>query len=111
MTFILVTCIGFGGIAWQNNHPANGRQLLQDTLPKEKNKTNKTIINGDLDKAIDEVNRAKENLQQQLQNKDWEKIHAQLEQSLEKLNAEKIQEQLNMAMKEIDLQKIQLQAR
>ncbi|HTE10710.1 MAG TPA: hypothetical protein VK645_07065 [Chitinophagaceae bacterium] len=110
MAIVLIGFTGLAGIAWQHN-PSAGHHNQQDTLPKKENaKEDKTVINGDLDKAIDEVNRAKENLEKQLQNKDWEKMHRDMEQSLEKLNAEKIEEQIAKAMKQIDMQKIQLQA-
>jgi DNA repair exonuclease SbcCD ATPase subunit len=107
MAIVLIGFTGLAGIAWQNNPVTSRNQQQQDTLPK---KDEKTVINGDLDKAIDEVNRAKENLEKQLQNKDWEKMHRDLQESFEKINAEKMQEQIAKAMKQIDMQKIQLQA-
>ncbi len=111
IVFILVCFTGLAGIAWQTN-PAttNNTYNRKDTIPtEEKAKDNQTVINGDLDKALDEVNRAKENLDKQLQNKDWEKIHRDLELSLEKLNTENIHEQVEKALKNIDLQKIKIE--
>ncbi|MEO5682407.1 MAG: hypothetical protein ABIQ88_07175 [Chitinophagaceae bacterium] len=112
MAFVLVCLTGLTGIAWQTNPAGNHNKAQQDTLPKQKKervKEDKTVINGDIDKAIEEVNKAKENLEQQLQNKDWEKMHRDMEQSLEKLNAENIQEQMKNAMKQLDMQKIQME--
>jgi virulence-associated protein VapD len=110
MTMVMICLTGMGSIAWQkkpvtvnHNHP------MQDTIPN-KEKEDETIINGNLDKAMEQVKRAKENLERQLQNKNWEKLHQDLEQSLENLQPENIQLQVAKAMKAINFQKIQLQA-
>ena len=110
MAVVLVSCTGLAGIAWQNNPSIKHPLHLRDTLPKEKKERatkDKTVINGDLDKAIEEVKKAKDNLEQQLQNKDWEKMQRDLKQSLEKINAEKIEAEVENAIKNIDAQKIQ----
>lgn len=111
MAIVLISCTGLAGIAWQNKPSVSPAQHQQnDTLPeKQRIKEDKTVINGDLDKAIDDVHRAQENLEKQLQNKDWGKMHRDLKESLEKINAENIHEQIEKAMKNIDMQKIQLQ--
>lgn len=111
MAIVLISCTGLAGIAWQNKPSVSPAQHQQnDTLPeKQRIKEDKTVINGDLDKAIDDVHRAQENLEKQLQNKDWGKMHRDLKESLEKINAENIHEQIKKAMKNIDMQKIQLQ--
>ncbi len=110
MLLVLITCTGLAGIAWQNTNqlPAHGNRQ-RDTLP-EKEREDKTIITGSIDKTIEEVNKARENLEKQMENKDWEKWHRELESSLEKLNTENVQEQVAKALKEIEFQKIQLQA-
>jgi hypothetical protein len=111
MAIILICFTGLAGIAWQKN-PLKFTQnnLQEDTIPK-KEKANKdgVIINGDLNKALEEVQRAQENLEKQLQNKDWEKMQKDLLKAQAELNTQNIQEQVAKAMKEIDLQKIQLQ--
>lgn len=111
MAVFLICFTGLAGIAWQNN-PANAaKQVLRDTVPEtNKTKEDKTVINGDLDKALEEINKAQEKIEKHLENKDWEKIQRNLEQSLSKIDMDKMQEQLAKAMKQIDMQKIQLQA-
>ena len=104
MAFVFIACTGISGIAWQNSSAAAGN-YQQDTFPKK----NETVINGDLDKALEQVRKAKENLDKQLQNQDWGKLDNDLAQSFQ-FDAEKIQAQLAKAMKQIDMQKIQLQA-
>jgi hypothetical protein len=111
MAIILICFTGIAGIAWQAN-PVNARRNnnVQDTTPKkEKAKEDKTVINGDLDKIIDEVNRSKENLDKQLQNKDWEKWQKDLLKAQAELNTENIHAEIENALKNIDLQKIQLE--
>ena len=109
MAIILICFTGFTSIAWQNNPvKAINNTNRKDTTPKEE-KEHQTIINGDLDKALDEINKAKETLDKQLQNKDWEKMHQDLELSLEKLNTENIHEQVEKVLKNIDLQKIKIE--
>ena len=110
MAVVLVACTGLAGIAWQNNPSTKQPQHLQDTLPKEKRERatkEKTVIKGDLDKAIEEVKKAQDNLELQLQNKDWEKMQRNLKESLEKINVEKIEAEIENAIKNIDAQKIQ----
>jgi len=110
MAILLMGCTGAAGIAWQHKPlHSNRTHFQQDTIP-QKEKEDKTIISGDIDKTIEEINRAKENIEKQLQNKDWEKWHRDLEQSLEKLNTENVQQQVAKAMKEIDFQKMQWEA-
>ena len=111
MAAFLICFTGLAGIAWQNNPVNTTRKILQDTFPEtNKTKEDKTVINGDLDKALEEINKAQERIEKQLENKDWEKVQRNLEQSLSKIDMDKMQEQLAKAMKQIDLQKIQLQA-
>ncbi len=110
MALVLVSCTGLAGIAWQNNPSVKALTILQDTLPKDKKEraeSDKTIIRGDLDKALEQVKKAKENLQQSLEKTDWEKMHQDLQQSLKKIDAEKLEAEMENAIKSIDAQKIQ----
>ncbi|GAC1426573.1 MAG: hypothetical protein NVSMB7_03090 [Chitinophagaceae bacterium] len=95
MVITLIGFIGVAGIAWQDK-PVNSNRdhFRQDTTPK-KEKEDKTIITGDIDSTIEEVNRAKENLENHLQNKNWEKmqkdmlkVQAELKNSIEKIQRE-----------------------
>ena len=113
MTIVLIAFTGLAGIAWNNTAASPLNDTQRDTLPKEKksnSKSDKTIINGDIDKALDEINRAQQNLQDQLQGKDWQKMQQHLQQQLEKLNAENIQQQVENAIKDLDAQKLHAQA-
>ena len=110
-----VALIAAGSIAWQNHHGnVNSGDNQQDTIPKRekkiRNKEDKTIITGDIDKTMKELDRSLENMGQQLDGKSWEKLHRELEISLQKINTEKIEQQVEQAMKNIDMQEIQLQA-
>ncbi|MEP6746277.1 MAG: hypothetical protein ABJB86_01055 [Bacteroidota bacterium] len=110
MAATLICFTGTASIAWQNNPVSVHNHFLQDTTPKTENaKEDKTVINGDLDKIIDEVNRSKENLDKQLQNKDWEKWQKDLLKAQAELNTKNIHAEIENALKNIDLQKIQLE--
>lgn len=108
---VAIACIVITGIAWQKipaATPSNHR--LRDTVPiTEKKQHNKTAIRGDLDKALEQVEKAQENLEQQLQNGGFDKIQLQLQKAQEQLNTTDIHLQLEKAMKEIDIQKLQLE--
>jgi len=106
MLFVLIGMTGFTGIAWQKNPTAPATRQQQDTIPA---KEDNIIINGDLDRAIEQVNRAKENLERQLEKMDWQKMHRDMSESFEKMNTQKMQEKIARAMKQIDLKKIQMQ--
>jgi len=111
LTVALICLIGFAGLAWQQHPGTAGNQTHHDTIPEKHNaKADKTIITGDIDKALNEVRKAQQHLQKQLESKDWEKMHHQLEQSMANIDAEKIEEQVAKAMKEIDMEKIRMQA-
>lgn len=111
MAIVLICFTGMAGLAWQHTpSPYSGQKVQQDTTPlKEGKKERATIINGDLNKAMEEVQKAEANLEHQLQSKDWEKMQQDLQKAQAELNAQNIGEQVEKAMKEIDLQKIQLQ--
>ncbi len=105
MVFLLIVAIGFTGISWRNPHFTTPPHQL-DTVPA----IDKTMIDGDLDRAIEELNRAKENLERQLQKTDWEKVHRDMSAAFEKIDSKKMQQQMARAMKQIDMQKMQLKA-
>src|ERR1700712_4526074 len=92
MAAFLICFTGFAGIAWQNSPVTAAKQVLHDTVPEtNKTKEDKTVINGDLDKALEQINKAQERIEKQLENKDWEKIQRNLEQSLAKIDVDKMQ--------------------
>jgi len=111
MAIVLICFTGIAGIAWQNNPvKTNDKNFVQDTTPKkEKLKDDETIITGDLDKTMEQVEKAQLDVQKQLMNKDWEKMHKNLLKAHIELNTQNLQEQLVKAMKGIDIEKIQLQ--
>lgn len=111
MAIVLICFTGMAGLAWQHvPSPYSGQKVQQDTTPpKEGKKERATVINGDLNKAMEEVQKAAANLERQLQGKDFEKMQQDLQKAQAALNAENIQEQVTRALKEIDFQKIQLQ--
>ena len=113
----IIVAAGFVSISWFDTPgtPINTNYL--DTLPKrekkmreeKKKEKHKTIIAGDIDETMDQLNSALDNLDQQLESKDWDKINRQLHESFEKIDAQKIERQIEEAMKNIDEQKIRLQ--
>ncbi|HMC85595.1 MAG TPA: hypothetical protein VKI61_08710, partial [Chitinophagaceae bacterium] len=111
MAIVLICFTGIAGIAWQNNPvKTNDKNFVQDTTPKkEKLKDDETIITGDLDKTMEQVEKAQLDVQKQLMNKDWEKMHKNLLKAQIELNTQNLQEQLAKAMKGIDIEKLQLQ--
>lgn len=76
-----------------------------DTIPDKKEKSN-DIPQKDLDKALRELERAQESLNQ-VQSKDWDKIQQEIEASLKKIDLEKIQREVEQSLKKIDFDKIQ----
>jgi len=111
LTVALICLVGFAGLAWQQNPAIVHNPAQHDTIPgKHHAKEDKTVITGDIDKALNEVKKAQKNLEKQFENKNWDQMHRQLEQSLANIDAERIEEQVAKAMKEIDMEKIRLQA-
>jgi len=111
VTIACIISIGIAGIAWQTKAPiSQSRHSIQDTLPKkEKVQEDQIIIDGDLDKAMEEVKKAQENLERQLQKGGLEKMQKDLLRAQAQLNAKDIHAEIEKAMKEIELQKISLQ--
>jgi bla regulator protein blaR1 len=110
MAIVLICFTGIAGIAWKKTPaPISGDHHRQDTIPKKKHaNTDETILNGDLNRAMEDIKKAQENLNQQ-QNKDWGKIQKELLKAQAALNVENIQEQIENATKNIDLQKIEVE--
>jgi chromosome segregation ATPase len=104
--------IGAGSVAWQNhNSNANVQNSPLDTIPKkeQQSKKQKTVITGDLDKTLKQLDEAAENLEKQWNGNKWQKEQQALQQSLQKLQAEKIEQEIEQAMKNIDLEKIKIE--
>ncbi len=111
MAITLFSVIAASGLAFKNRPVNILRHGYEDTTPKkEKIKQEKTVIEGDIDNALEQVEKAQKNIEQKLENRDWEQIQRNLGQTLEKLNSQKIQEQVQRAMKQIDKQQIELKA-
>jgi len=116
-SWLLVLCImliGAASIGWYGTANANKYGTNQlDTVPKREKKMrsdeDRTIIKGDLDKTMQQLDRAMDRLKEQLESKDWQKVQLELQESMEKLNAEKVEEQISKALKDIDLQKIKME--
>jgi tetratricopeptide (TPR) repeat protein len=111
---ILILIAGTACIAWQTHAaPVNKDAPQQDTIPTREKKLrpnkDQTIITGDLDKTMEQFDRAMENLNNQLQNTDWQKAQEALRESLQKINTEKIEKQMEAALRNIDAQKIQME--
>jgi len=106
LAIVLIGFIGITGIGWQKNPTGKTATQQSDTIPERKHRT---VIDGDLDRAIEELNRAKENLERQLNKRDWEKVQHHLSESMEKINLQQIREQIERSMKAVDMQKMQLQ--
>lgn len=98
-------------LAWQTKtHAPQNNRPQQDTVPlKENESQNETIIRGDLDKALEQVQRAQENLERQLQKGGFEKMQKDLMRAQSQLNANEVRAQVEKAMKDIDLQKLNLE--
>lgn len=108
MAFILIALTGFSGIAWKNNQDAITTRMQQDTTPK---KEDETVIDGDLDRALEEVHRATENLERQMKKMDWKKMNRDMSESLEKINSTRIHEEIARAMRNINREQIELKTR
>lgn len=108
--WVVIACLIASGIAWQTRpHTPQGKHFQQDTTPKkEKVQEDETVINGDLERAMEEVKKAQENLERQLQKGGFEKMQKDLLRAQAQLNAREIHTEVEKAMKEIAMQKINL---
>ncbi len=90
---------------------SNTTYHLQDTVPgKNRNKNYDQDKPKDIDQRIDQLEKGLENLDKQLQGKDFEKMERKLEESLSKIDIDAIQQKVEEAMKKVDFSKIQFEA-
>ena len=100
------TLAAFTGVPKQNAVIANH---VQDTVPEKRNKiTRDQEDNRDLDKELQQLDRAQEQLDK-IKDKDWEKMQRDIQESIKKIDFDKIQQQATAAMKQADLEKINAQ--
>jgi chromosome segregation ATPase len=102
--------IGGAGIAWYGNTPETHYHSNRlDTIPRQEKKmkagNDNTIINGNIDEALQSIDRSIEQLKQQ----DFKKMQQELAASLQKINTEAIQKQFQEALQNIDAEKIKLE--
>lgn len=93
---------------WTDNpqQPDSPKQTpVSDTIPNKK-ENSKEFPEKDLDKALRELERAQEALNQ-VEAKDWEKIQRDIESSLKKIDFDKMQLEIEQSLKKIDFDKIQ----
>ena len=100
--------------AWQGQ-PGKTTHITTDTIPNK----NKKIK--DIDDALDQIEKSKQELDRTLQSKDWDKemkdaldkVHfdadkmkLQIDEAMKNIDAKKIQEEINNAMKNVDFEKM-----
>ncbi len=105
-----VLCVAFISFT---THTFTGASTLTrywqtDTVP-EKNRGDDGIQR-DIDQHLQQLDKAIEKLEHQLEQKDWNKAQADVQAAISKIDMEKIQQRIDEAMHRIDAQKIQLQA-
>jgi len=106
---LAIMLIAIAGLAWQTRtHATDSKRHLQDTLPT-KDKETQTVITGDLDKALEQVRKAQENLEQQLEKNGFDKIQKDLLKAQAQLNAKDIHAEIAKAMKELEWQKLNIE--
>src|SRR5258707_15733004 len=98
----IIVAAGFVSSSWFDNPgtPINSNNL-SDTLPhrekkmreEKKKEKHKTVITGDIEQNLEQLNSVLDNLDHQLESQDWDKINQQLHESLEKIDAQKIERQ------------------
>src|SRR5947209_14829472 len=88
------------GLAWQTN-PGKGSQAKTDTIPDRKKKIR------DIDDAINELDKAKVEVDRELKNMDWPKINEDIRVSIKDIDVQKIKVEVANAIKNIDMVKIQ----
>jgi chromosome segregation ATPase len=114
---LIVSALVITAAAWQGS-PGKTTHTTTDTIP-EKNKRAKNI-----DEALDQLEKSKQEVERTLQNRDWEKqmkealdnVHfdadkmkLQIDEAVKQIDAKKIQEEVQKAMKEVDLEKMKVQ--
>lgn len=107
-SIIAATSIGWAPSGTTISNPP---YQLQDTVPgKNRNKNYERGEPKDIDQRIDQLEKGLENLNKQLQGKDFEKMERKLEESLSKIDVNAIQQKVEEALKKVDFSKIQLEA-
>ncbi|MEJ7735890.1 MAG: hypothetical protein WKF97_00575 [Chitinophagaceae bacterium] len=112
-TAFLALAISTASLAWT---PSTSVKMVQqntrDTVPPQKSNQQNAENNPDkdIDQRIQQLEKAMQQIERQLQEKNWEKMQHQLESSLSKVDMNKIQQQLDAAIKKVDLDKIKFEA-
>jgi hypothetical protein len=96
---LIVSALVITATAWQGQ-PGKTTHTTNDTIP-EKNKRARNI-----DEALEQLEKSKQEVERTLQDKDWEK---QMKEALDNVHfdADKMKLQIDEAMKQIDTKKIQ----
>ena len=92
---LVVCAMVITAAAWQGKPPI-ANQTFKDTVPERRVK--------DIDDAIEELERARTELERTLMSKEWQK---DVTESLKEFDADKIKAQIENALKEVDAAKIQ----
>lgn len=96
-------------IAWGNNQTPNLTKTLQDTVPqKQKKKQHPTVITGDLDETLKNLDKTLEHLQLEFSEEKMDRLRAEMERSLAALNEEQMEKEIGRALKELEDQKVLL---
>lgn len=111
----VVTLLAFTGGPKQTPPPVGYRDYAiahhtTDTTPAQKrNKTTReNVYDRDLDKELQQLDEAKEKLEQ-MKDQNWDAIARQVEESIYKVDFDKIQQQVDEAVKRIDVEKMHRQ--
>ncbi|MGV3529202.1 MAG: hypothetical protein ACO1OO_09935 [Flavisolibacter sp.] len=94
-----VAVVGFSGLAWQQHARAEKKNL--DTVPVRND-----IRTRDLDKAMEELDKAKVQLHDELSKQDWSKVQQEIDKAMKEVDAAKIQADVQKALAEVDMEKI-----
>lgn len=111
---ILVSALVITAAAWQGQ-PGKTTRTTTDTIPDK----NKKIRN--IDDALEQIEKSKQELDRTLNSKDWDKemkdaldkVHfdadkmkLQIDEAVKQIDAKKIQEEISKAMKDVDFEKM-----
>jgi hypothetical protein len=112
-----VSALVITAAAWQGQ-PGKTAHITTDTIPNK----NKKIK--DIDDALDQIEKSKQELDRTLQSKDWDKemkdaldkVHfdadkmkLQIDEAMKNIDTKKIQEEINNAMKNVDFEKMKVE--
>ncbi len=96
-------------IAWGNNQTPNLSKPVKDTLPvKEKKKQSPTVIAGDLDTILKDLDKTLAQLHLEFSDAKIEKLRAEMESNLAALNNTHIEKEMSKALKALEEEKIVL---